>query len=142
MKNLGGAEKKIGDFKGRVVFDGFPFWEAALNDDDQPNQADSQATQSGRALDRALAAADWPVTDLFVLVHGMGNTREAAQDIYNGYMREIARVALEQGVDVARIGVLGVYWPSQFDFKNLDRLGAGSTLPSINVLGGGGVFQR
>lgn len=57
MKNLGGAEKKIGDFNDRAVFSGFPFWEMALNDDDQPNQADSQATESGRALDRALAAA-------------------------------------------------------------------------------------
>lgn len=142
MKNLGGAEKKIGDFNDRAVFSGFPFWEMALNDDDQPNQADSQATESGRALDRALAAADWPVTDLFVLVHGMGNTREAAQGIYDGYMREIARVALEQGVDVARVGVLGIYWPSLIDLKNLERLGAGSTLPSINVLGGDGVFQQ
>lgn len=142
MKNLGGAEKKIGDFNDRSVFNGFPFWEMALNNDDQPNHSDSEATQSSRALSQALGAPDWSITDLFVLVHGMNNKRDEAPGIYDAYMREIARVALEQGVDVARIGVLGIYWPSMIDLKNLDRLGAGSTLPSLKVLSGDGVSQQ
>lgn len=142
MKNLGGVEKKIGDFNDRGVFGGFPFWEAALNNDDQPNQADIEATHSSRALAQALEAGDWSITDLFVLIHGMNNKRDEAPGIYDAYMREIARVALEQNVDVNRIGVLGVYWPSSVVLKEGASLAAGSTLPSLNVLGGGGVFQQ
>lgn len=66
----------------------------------------------------------------------MNNTRDAARNIYGDYMKRIAGVSVDQSLDLSRIGVLGVYWPSTL------QLTEPKITPSRAVLAGDGITER
>ncbi|HZQ99620.1 MAG TPA: serine-threonine protein kinase [Chloroflexota bacterium] len=85
---------------------GFPFWVASFDESGGLAQPD--------AIDAFLAELPGQeVTDLFVCSHGWNNTREMALAMYERFFEQVAALLGEPTVRRdARIGVLGVIWPS------------------------------
>lgn len=87
---------------------GFPFWEAAFDQDGRPQAA----TALAKAIQEIKAAN---LTDLFVFSHGWNNDHNSAQVLYNGFFGEVRKLIDNPGFAKkreARCGIVGVFWPS------------------------------
>jgi hypothetical protein len=81
---------------------GWPHWEVTFGRDGE--------SDAGRqdALLRELAGAG--LTDLVVFAHGWNNSRGGAQDFYRRFLGQLP--GLLPAGSAARVGTLGVFWPS------------------------------
>jgi hypothetical protein len=87
---------------------GFPFWEAAFDDDGKPQDS----TAAAHAVAEIKAAG---LTDLFVFSHGWNNDRTDAQKLYDGFFQQIRNLIDDARFPkkrVASCGIIGVFWPS------------------------------
>ncbi len=83
---------------------GRPHWEVGFDERGTPNQGEVNALLSelpGRDL-----------TDLLVLAHGWNSDRGQARRLYQLYFQQVPGL-LAQGGSQARVGTLGVVWPSK-----------------------------
>jgi len=83
---------------------GRPHWEVGFDERGTPNQGEVNALLS------ELPGKD--LTDLLVLSHGWNSDRGQARLLYQLYFRQVP-VLLAQGGSQARVGTLGVVWPSK-----------------------------
>jgi hypothetical protein len=88
---------------------GFPFWELTFDEDGRPGEQGAQD-----AAVREIRHAD--LTDLFVFSHGWNNDQGTAERLYRSFFGEIRALVDARAGDrpggPARIGVVGVFWPS------------------------------
>src|ERR1700750_1911982 len=87
---------------------GFPFWEAAFDQDGKPQDA----TALTRAVQAIKAAS---LTDLFVFSHGWNNDHADAQRLYDRFFSEVRKLIDNAHLTkkrAARCGIVGVFWPS------------------------------
>jgi len=83
---------------------GRPHWEVGFDERGTPNQGEVNALLS------ELPGKD--LTDLLVLSHGWNSDRGQARRLYQLYFRQVPGL-LAQGGSQARVGTLGVVWPSK-----------------------------
>lgn len=85
---------------------GLPHWELEFD-------ADGRRAGAGEFGDPFTEVPARGVTDLFVMSHGWNNSRPTARRLYRGFLGRIAQVAAARGAgDGARIGTVGIIWPS------------------------------
>src|SRR5882757_1084569 len=87
---------------------GFPFWEAAFDEDGKPQDS----TAAAKAVVEIKAAG---LTDLFVFSHGWNNDRTTAQKLYDGFFQQIRKLMEDTRFPkkrAASCGIVGVFWPS------------------------------
>ena len=83
---------------------GRPHWEVGFDERGTPNQGEVNA------LLTELPGRD--LTDLLVLAHGWNSDRGQARRLYQLYFQQVPGL-LAQGGSQARVGTLGVVWPSK-----------------------------
>ena len=83
---------------------GRPHWEVGFDERGTPNQGEVNALLS------ELPGKD--LTDLLVLAHGWNSDRGQARRLYRLYFEQLPGL-LERGGSQARVGTLGVVWPSK-----------------------------
>jgi hypothetical protein len=84
---------------------GRPHWEIGFDEQGKPNQAEADT------LLRELPGED--LTDLFVFSHGWNNDRGQARRLYQLYFQQLPGLLAQGGATEARVGTLGVVWPSK-----------------------------
>jgi hypothetical protein len=87
-----------GDIAGR------PHWEIGFDEQGRPDQGEVDA------LLAELPGQD--LTDLFVFSHGWNNSRSQARRLYERYFAQVPGLLAQAG-SPARVGTLGVVWPSK-----------------------------
>ena len=83
---------------------GRPHWEVGFDERGNPDPGEAVA------LLAELPGKD--LTDLFVFSHGWNSDRGQARRLYQLYFQEVPGL-LAQGGSQARVGTLGVVWPSK-----------------------------
>jgi len=86
---------------------GFPFWQAEF--DKEGHLVGKTAAQFAKDI----AAAQ--LTDLYTFSHGWNNDDRTAQALYSAFFKEVRALIDSNKVQkqrAARIGVMGVFWPS------------------------------
>jgi hypothetical protein len=84
---------------------GRPHWEISFDEQGKPNQGEADT------LLRELPGQD--LTDLFVFSHGWNNDRGQARRLYQLYFQQVPGLLAQGGAAGARVGTLGVVWPSK-----------------------------
>ena len=84
---------------------GQPHWEIGFNEHGKADQGEVDA------LLAELPGKD--LTDLFVFAHGWNNDRRQARRLYQLYFQQVPGLLGRGGGDAARVGTLGVVWPSK-----------------------------
>jgi hypothetical protein len=84
---------------------GQPHWEISFDEHGKPNQGEADAVA------RELPGED--LTDLFVFSHGWNNDRGQARRLYQLYFQQVPGLLAQGGAQDARVGTLGVVWPSK-----------------------------
>src|SRR4029453_124712 len=84
---------------------GLPHWQISFHENGKANQGEADA------LLRELPGAD--LTDLFVFSHGWNSARGQARRLYQRYFGQLPGLLAQEGGQDARIGTLGVVWPSK-----------------------------
>ena len=84
---------------------GQPHWEIGFDDHGQPDQGEADT------LLRELPGED--LTDLLVFSHGWNNDRGQARRLYQLYFQQVPGLLAQGGAQDARVGSLGVVWPSK-----------------------------
>jgi hypothetical protein len=70
---------------------------------------DAVGTQADEAVDPPFASR---VNDLIVMAHGWNNAPWRAEELYQDFFGAVCLAADTVGTSLARVGVIGVYWPS------------------------------
>jgi hypothetical protein len=84
---------------------GLPHWEVGFDEHGKASQAEVDtllAELPGRDL-----------TDLFVFAHGWNSDRGQARRLYRLYFEQVPGLLGRGGASSARVGTLGVVWPSK-----------------------------
>jgi hypothetical protein len=84
---------------------GRPHWEVGFDEKGKPDQAGVDA------LLAELPGKD--LTDLFVFAHGWNNDFRQARRLYQLYFQQVPGLLARGGGQAARVGTLGVVWPSK-----------------------------
>jgi hypothetical protein len=84
---------------------GRPHWEVGFDENGKPDQGEADT------LLRELPGKD--LTDLLVFAHGWNNDRGQARRLYQLYFQQVPGLLAQGGDQDARIGTLGVVWPSK-----------------------------
>ena len=84
---------------------GQPHWEVSFDEKGKPNQAGIDA------LLAELPGKD--LTDLFVFAHGWNSDFRQARRLYQLYFQQVPGLLARGGGQAARVGTLGVVWPSK-----------------------------
>jgi hypothetical protein len=84
---------------------GLPHWQISFDENGKANQGEADD------LLRELPGAD--LTDLFVFSHGWNSDRGQARRLYQRYFGQLPGLLAQEGGQDARIGTLGVVWPSK-----------------------------
>jgi hypothetical protein len=84
---------------------GRPHWEVGFDEHGKPDRAGVDA------LLAELPGKD--LTDLFVFAHGWNNDFRQARRLYQLYFRQVPGLLAQGGGQAARVGTLGVVWPSK-----------------------------
>ena len=84
---------------------GQPHWEIGFNEHGKADQGEVDA------LLAELPGKD--LTDLFVFAHGWNNDRRQARRLYQLYFQQVPGLLGRGGGEAARVGTLGVVWPSK-----------------------------
>jgi hypothetical protein len=84
---------------------GRPHWEVGFDEQGRPDQDEADT------LLRELPGED--LTDLFVFSHGWNNDRGQARRLYQLYFQQVPGLLAQGGAQDARVGTLGVVWPSK-----------------------------
>jgi hypothetical protein len=84
---------------------GQPHWEIGFDEQGKATQGDVDA------LLAELPGKD--LTDLFVFSHGWNNDRRQARRLYQLYFQQVPGLLGRGGGQTARVGTLGVVWPSK-----------------------------
>jgi len=84
---------------------GRPHWEVGFDEQGRPDQGDADT------LLAELPGQD--LTDLFVFSHGWNNDRGQARRLYQLYFQQVPGLLGQGGAQGARVGSLGVVWPSK-----------------------------
>jgi hypothetical protein len=84
---------------------GQPHWEVGFDEKGKPTQAGIDA------LLAELPGRD--LTDLFVFAHGWNSDFRQARRLYQLYFRQVPGLLARGGGQAARVGTLGVVWPSK-----------------------------
>jgi hypothetical protein len=84
---------------------GQPHWEIGFDEHGKADQGEVDA------LLAELPGKD--LTDLFVFAHGWNNDRRQARRLYQLYFQQVPGLLGRGGGDAARVGTLGVVWPSK-----------------------------
>jgi hypothetical protein len=84
---------------------GRPHWEISFDENGKPDQGEADT------LLRELPGQD--LTDLFVFSHGWNNDRGQARRLYQLYFQQLPGLLAQGGAAGARVGTLGVVWPSK-----------------------------
>lgn len=94
--------------KKKVTLPGFRYYEADLNEEGSWVDAAKKAAFEAHVQTSKFGE----LTDLFVMIHGMGNTPSEARSIYNTYYSHMAIAAAEMQADTSTMAVCGIIWPS------------------------------
>ncbi|HEX5877247.1 MAG TPA: hypothetical protein VF468_02835, partial [Actinomycetota bacterium] len=84
---------------------GQPHWEVGFDEKGKPDQAGVDA------LLAELPGKD--LTDLFVFAHGWNSDFRQARRLYQLYFQQVPDLLARGGGQAARVGTLGVVWPSK-----------------------------
>ncbi len=84
---------------------GQPHWEIGFDEHGKADQGEVDA------LLAELPGKD--LTDLFVFSHGWNNDRRQARRLYQLYFQQVPGLLGRGGGQAARVGTLGVVWPSK-----------------------------
>ena len=84
---------------------GQPHWEIGFDEHGKADQGEVDA------LLAELPGKD--LTDLFVFAHGWNNDRRQARRLYQLYFQQVPGLLGRGGGEAARVGTLGVVWPSK-----------------------------
>jgi hypothetical protein len=84
---------------------GQPHWEIGFDEQGKAAQGEVDA------LLAELPGED--LTDLFVFSHGWNNDRRQARRLYQLYFQQVPGLLGRGGGQAARVGTLGVVWPSK-----------------------------
>jgi hypothetical protein len=84
---------------------GRPHWEIGFDEQGKPDQGEADA------LLAELPGED--LTDLFVFSHGWNSDRGQARRLYQLYFQQLPGLLAQGGAPDARVGTLGVVWPSK-----------------------------
>jgi hypothetical protein len=84
---------------------GRPHWEIGFDEQGKPDQEEADT------LLRELPGED--LTDLFVFSHGWNSDRGQARRLYQLYFQQLPGLLAQGGAQDARVGTLGVVWPSK-----------------------------
>ena len=84
---------------------GRPHWEVGFDEQGKPNHEEADT------LLRELPGKG--LTDLFVFSHGWNSDRGQARRLYQLYFQQVPGLLAQGGAQDARVGSLGVVWPSK-----------------------------
>src|SRR6266508_6039224 len=84
---------------------GLPHWELGFDEGGRPDQG-----EVSRLLAEVPAGG---VTDLLVLSHGWNSDRHQARRLYELWFGQVPGLLGRAGASAARVGSLGVLWPSK-----------------------------
>jgi hypothetical protein len=96
---------------------GLPHWEVGFDEHGTPARGD---------VDTLLAELPGPgLTDLLVFAHGWNSDRGQARRLYRRFFEQVPALLAREGGASARVGTLGVVWPSKRWADEPEPTGAG-----------------
>jgi hypothetical protein len=87
------------------AINGLPHWEIGFDEQGKPSQGEVDA------LLTELPGRD--LTDLFVFSHGWNSDRRQAHRLYQLFFEQVPGLLTRGGGEAAKVGTLGVVWPSK-----------------------------